>query len=798
MKKTLSLTLMTLLLCVCMVFGLTACGGFTQDDIDNAVNSATATLNEQIAELNADIAEKEAKITTLEGEKATLTTEKGELEADITALEAEKADLEADKAELEDEVETLETEKKALSDENAELEASITAKNTEIATLNSSITSLTEEKATLTTKVSELNAEITTLNERITELEESSEADGAKITELKAKVSSLESEKATLTARVTELEGTITNKNAEIADLEADVASLEAMKEKLNKEITDLTYQLNTKNTEITNLNSSISALETEKAELEEQVASLEASIVEKNTEIANLNSSVEKLTEEKGTLIVQMAELEKEYGALKSENADLESKIEELENKINCLEGNHGGTLAYTSNNDGTHYGTYSCCGVVTESVSCSGGEATCLVGKICESCGFEYDTKAPDEHESKEFTYTANADGTTHTKKYRCCEAVVNATEAHTVTEWTYDDTTHEGNCDHCGTTVTEDHSGGEATCIAKALCETCGASHGELAANNHTRDTYTNGFRDCCDAYQSATDSDGDGYYEIGNAGQLYWFAALVNKNSSAEFKGKLTSDITVNVNVLNDDGTLNGDGSNFRPWIPIGYDPTGNNTFFASFDGNGKTVSGLYFNDSNTLACIGLLGFVYDGTIKNVGVVDSYLRGGNFVGGVVGLSANTVENCYSEATVIGSGNVGGVVGRTDDAVTNCYNTGFVSGNNNVGGVVGYNNYATVTNCYNIGSVSGNDRVGGVIGYNNDKGTVTNCYYLDTACSIGIGTDKNTTTPGSAVAKTAEEFASADMATLLNGTQTDAPWEYIEGNVAPTLKVFKEDET
>ena len=89
MKRTFTTTLMALLLCVCMILGLTACGGFTQDDIDNAVNEATSPLNEQIAALEADIAEKEAKITALEGEKTALTTEKTELITDIEEIEAE-------------------------------------------------------------------------------------------------------------------------------------------------------------------------------------------------------------------------------------------------------------------------------------------------------------------------------------------------------------------------------------------------------------------------------------------------------------------------------------------------------------------------------------------------------------------------------------------------------------------------------------------------------------------------------------------------------------------------------------
>lgn len=76
MKRTLT-TLMALLLCVFMVLGLTACK--SQDDIDNAVNQATAPLNEQITALQADIAEKTAKIAALEGERPRLLPRRASL-----------------------------------------------------------------------------------------------------------------------------------------------------------------------------------------------------------------------------------------------------------------------------------------------------------------------------------------------------------------------------------------------------------------------------------------------------------------------------------------------------------------------------------------------------------------------------------------------------------------------------------------------------------------------------------------------------------------------------------------------
>ena len=199
MKRTLTTTLMALLLCVCMILGLTACGGFTQDDIDNAVNEATSPLNEQIAALEADIAEKEAKITALEGEKTALTTEKTELITDIEEIEAEVTALETEKATLEAEVAALEEEKASLTSDKADLEEQITTlngtiatKNNEIATLNSSISALNAEKANLTARVTELEASIT--------------AKDTEIAGLNSSVATLTAEKQALTDRVAELE----------------------------------------------------------------------------------------------------------------------------------------------------------------------------------------------------------------------------------------------------------------------------------------------------------------------------------------------------------------------------------------------------------------------------------------------------------------------------------------------------------------------------------------------------------------------------------------------------------------
>ncbi len=281
-----------------------------------------------------------------------------------------------------------------------------------------------------------------------------------------------------------------------------------------------------------------------------------------------------------------------------------------------------------------------------------------------------------------------------------------------------------------------------------------------------------TYDNGFCTECDGYEQPT-LNADGYYEIDNAGKLYWFAGLINgtlTDGTAQNAGAnavLTADITVNENVLTEDVKLNGDGSDFRVWTPMGYWTGSNYVYYTgTFDGKGYTVSGLYLNDSSAINA-SLFGFVGEGGIvQNVGMVDFYFLGNENVGGVVSNNNGTVTNCYTIGTVSGNWNVGGVVAfNLDGNVLNCYNTGSVSGSTYVGGLVGYNE-GSVQSCYNTGTVSGNECVGGVVGDN--FGTVTKCYYHAGTATGGInGTD----IADQAEVKAAAQFASGEVAHLLS---------------------------
>ncbi|MBE6738272.1 MAG: hypothetical protein E7566_06445 [Ruminococcaceae bacterium] len=223
----------------------------------------------------------------------------------------------------------------------------------------------------------------------------------------------------------------------------------------------------------------------------------------------------------------------------------------------------------------------------------------------------------------------------------------------------------------------------------------------------------------------------DNDKDSYYDIGSADELYAFASAVN-GGELTINGELTENIVVN------EGIMTRDTIDARVWTPIGavgckaLDYTGN------FEGNGKTVSGLYY-DNLFVDYVGLFGYS-KGIINNVGVINSYLHGSHYVGAVAGKNENKIYGCYSDSTVQGGQNVGGVAGLCKEA-EECCNYGTVKGDDfalnltedgniddsnpypaGVGGVVG-NSDEIVYYCKNYGTVNGrssSSSVGGIVGY------------------------------------------------------------------------------
>ena len=315
--------------------------------------------------------------------------------------------------------------------------------------------------------------------------------------------------------------------------------------------------------------------------------------------------------------------------------------------------------------------------------------------------------------------------------------------------------------------------------------------------------------------------------DGYYQIATADQLRQFAEKVNSGNN-NIKAKLVNDIKLNgdTKVLNDKGELIADTSGLKSWTPIGKDQTGKQ-FTGEFDGDGHTIYGLYFNNSNANDSnandVGLFGCVgKDGTVKNVTLADSYVSGNEYVGGICGRNkGGTLQNCHTTGTVSGSwyvggvcgynsgtlkesdntgtvsgtGNrVGGVCGVNERTLKKSYNTGDVTGNDSVGGVCG-DNQSTVNGCYTTGKVIGNAKVGSLCGYiSGYGGTVEKCYYLVGTSEKAFGDEHDGVNCAS---KTKLQFQNGEVAYLLQGTNTEPTWGQTLGkNASPVLAWQKDD--
>ena len=276
-----------------------------------------------------------------------------------------------------------------------------------------------------------------------------------------------------------------------------------------------------------------------------------------------------------------------------------------------------------------------------------------------------------------------------------------------------------------------------------------------------------------------YQPA-EQDENGVYQIGSAGQLYWFAQYVNQlytNWSA--CAELTADITINEGVL--DAVADDNTAKLIPWTPI-------NIYMGTFDGNGHTIYGLYLHGSELSpgGNTGMFGSVL-GTVKNLALADSHIgvefrassaENPSCIGGICGTvgAKATVSGCSFNGTVSAVSTsktntmyVGSVCGwnegnlqdlRFSGSLTVKNTDSNLSGQTDVtsygGGICGYN-IGTVKSCINRGTITGggyNPTAGGICGFggrDKDPGTIQNCENYGQVTAITEGENQNTCSAG-----------------------------------------------
>ena len=253
--------------------------------------------------------------------------------------------------------------------------------------------------------------------------------------------------------------------------------------------------------------------------------------------------------------------------------------------------------------------------------------------------------------------------------------------------------------------------------------------------------THEKYENGVCSEC-SYSVEEPQLVDDYYEIANYGNLIWFQRAVDAGN-VNINARLTSNIAANENLLDSSGNVQGTPK--YNWTPIGRGySNSSDSYNGIFDGADYSISGLYTNSTGNIC--GFFGQVNNGTIKNLSIVDSYFGGNScmYAGTFVAYDWNdgNIENCYSNATIVGQYFCGGVAGRTRGTVSNCLYNGKIKG-------FSYSN-AIVSDTHNYG-------------------TITNCYYNE---NCGLSSSR-------ATAVTDDQLSSGEVAYLLNSDQSAINW-------------------
>ena len=223
---------------------------------------------------------------------------------------------------------------------------------------------------------------------------------------------------------------------------------------------------------------------------------------------------------------------------------------------------------------------------------------------------------------------------------------------------------------------------------------------------------------GFCEACGAYQKANKS-GE-YYEIYNAGQLFWFAKQFNddKNFNKKSNLKLMKDIEI------------PDGYD---WTSI-RDKSGTRSFEGTIEGNYHVISGLRPAKDGESYKWGLVRRIQHGSVQNIGLVLE----GNWTCGLCRTAMYDVkiQNCF-------------VVG-----------TDFLYSSSN----------GTVTNCL---AVSG--KLEGTKTPNDRRTTFTNCYET---------TKGDFSSLGGITTISEKELKSGEIAYKLNGNRSDGTWGQVIG--------------
>ncbi len=237
---------------------------------------------------------------------------------------------------------------------------------------------------------------------------------------------------------------------------------------------------------------------------------------------------------------------------------------------------------------------------------------------------------------------------------------------------------------------------------------------------------------------DSFEGGSGTEADPY-QIATKEQLRLLADKVNNNEKEYVTAFYVLNNDVLINPVDDIESWETTAPEYN-WTVIG---NGQDycKFMGHFDGQGHTISGLYYKGNskeltgNSSYAAGLFGIVGENAvIENVVLKDSKIiaatEAEKGIGGIVGetdiLSNAVIRNCENYADIESeNGLTGGVVGAVNKGAVleNCRNYGNVQskGGGYLGGVAGSFKGYRMSDCENHGNITGSDSgdIGGGVG-------------------------------------------------------------------------------
>ena len=241
------------------------------------------------------------------------------------------------------------------------------------------------------------------------------------------------------------------------------------------------------------------------------------------------------------------------------------------------------------------------------------------------------------------------------------------------------------------------------------------------------------------------------DSEGNIFISSAEGLAWLSSVVNGLNGAgqSLNGKslyITADI---------------DMSDYR-WTPIG--SMDNRLEGCRVIGNNHTIKGLYCNELADF--MGLIGYMYYGTVSNLYLTQCRVYGENNVGALIGEADYVdIDNCAVSGDVLGIQNIGGIVAlQQGHHIANSCFIGNVVARHDIskvntivgylGGICGLAWNDTIVNCYVVSKIKSDDNYTGIItGSCGMPELVANCYYKKYDTTLPIASDGCNTANNSA---------------------------------------------